>query len=701
MNRYLLDYETTSAADIRRGAYRYASDPTTRILMFAISKNGGDPVLWDYLSPDSEESNNAWCLLNEAVETNSIISSFNVGFELAVSHYRLMKDVGIGCPSIEQLRCTRAMALRAAIPASLAKASKFLKLEEDKDARGKALISVFSDQSKLVLIRDTKVRRREQIAPDRRKVASPLLVNPIPWEWEITVAGEHITVRQAWDWFKEYCRRDVVVEGAVADALKRYELTGHELEGFQFDLRMNHRGAPVNMPALVHAEGMIQQHAERLTSEFREITSLMPSQTAKVLEWLKDQGYPGDNLQRATMDEWLGSTLMSDKARRALEIRAQLSFAAVKKIPTMIETACPDNRMRGLFRWHGAQRTGRWTSSGPQLQNAKRPTIKDPDSAYADIVAGVDLDTFAERHGNPYEAIASCVRNFLQPHDGRKMLDADYAGIELRLAGLMAGQDDMVQAFREGRDLYKELASIIFGVPVSSITKDQRFVGKTAYLACIYQVGARTFFNTCAMWGQEIPKKLAIKSVRVFREQNHRFPETWRSYHDAAINAMRHHNKWFHATPMVKFAYVNAKPFPRLVMRLPSGRDIVHPLPQVKTVVKETEDFETGEVREWEAEQISFYGQLKGSAKWGRVETYAGSLFQSSVQATARDLMVNGCVEAERRGFKIFSVIHDQALAEEGDPEEFAKALCTLPDWMPQDFPLVAESALVDFYKKD
>jgi hypothetical protein len=46
-------------------------------------------------------------------------------------------------------------------------------------------------------------------------------------------------------------------------------------------------------------------------------------------------------------------------------------------------------------------------------------------------------------------------------------------------------------------------------------------------------------------------------------------------------------------------------------------------------------------------------------------------------------------------------VIHDQALADEGDVDAFEKALCTLPAWLPADFPLAAESSLVERYAKD
>lgn len=691
MSIFHWDYETTSACDISLGSARYACDPSTRILMFAASVDDGSPVLWDFLNPDSEESRHAVSLFNTARDLGLPAYAHNVMFEHFVSRYRLLADVGIQPFTIEQLRCTAAMARRAAIPVSLAKCAEFLKLGIDKDARGKALIGIFSDQNKQVLIRNGK---------ESRKTHSPILENPIPWNWTMTVAGETLTVAEAWQQFKDYCRQDVRVEQRVHKALAKFEILGDELQGFQFDLRMNDLGAPVNVEALKHAAVILDYHREALEKEFSGLTGLMPTQTAKVLEWLRGEGYPGDNLQAETMEKWLGSSFLTASGARALDIRSQLSFAAVKKVGAMLDTVCPDGRMRGLFTWHGAQRTGRWTSQGPQLQNAKKPTIKDADDAYLHIRQGFDPEAFEILHGNPYEAVASCIRNFMQMPVG-SMLDADFAAIELKLAGILADQHSMTDAFREGRDLYKELASVIFGIPVDEITKDQRFVGKTAFLACIYQVGAKTFHDTCAKWGKPIPKELAIKAVATFREVNYKFPPLWRKYESAAIAAIESPEKWFVASPYVKFARTLKPPFDRLIMRLPSGRDIIHPYPAVERKVKTHRDFETGEVREWETNDITFYGQMKGTAQWGRVGTYAGSLYQTSVQATARDIMVNGCLTAEREGFKIFALIHDQALAEEGDPELFVKALCTLPPWLPADTPITAEGGLAPYYRKD
>lgn len=691
MSIYHLDYETTSACDIGLGAYRYAADQSTRILMFAIAEDDLEPFVWRFDQPNSAESHGARKLLKLAIDSGSLIYAFNVMFEQAISHYRLMQDVGLEPPAIEQWRCVRVMALRAAIPASLAKASEFLKVS-DKDKVGKVLINIFSDQSKLTSIHSGK---------EKNKVPSPILEKEIPWEWEMTVAGQTMTVRLAWQKFIEYCRQDVVVEQQVHHKLSKFELKGMELEGFLFDLRMNHRGAPVNVPALNHAQHLLDEQGDLFTKEFKTLTGLMPSQTAKVLEWLKAQGYPADNLQAKTMDEMLGSALLTSEGKKALALRANLSFAAVKKVAAMLNTVCPDGRMRGLFNFYGAQRTGRWTSSGPQLQNARKPTIKDHDAAYRDICGGTELDLIRDFYGNPYEVVASCIRNFLQMMNGEEMIDLDLANIESRVSSMLAGCTKDLDIYREGRDAYKEMASDIFKISVAEVTKEQRFVAKVAVLSLVFQTGAKTFYETCATWGMPIAKALASKTVRTFRETKPEFPSTWRKFEASAITAIKTPNQWIDANEFVSFARSTKAPFDRLLMRLPSGRCLVYPNPKIERKVKRHKDFDTGEVRDWETDEISFYGALRGYAGWGRVATYAGDLFQSATQATARDIMMHGCILAEKEGFNIFALIHDEALSEYGDVDLFQKCFTTLPEWMPQDFPLAAEGGLVPYYSKD
>jgi DNA polymerase len=684
------DFETTSACDIKLGAYRYASDPSTRILMFAILVDDEAPLAWRFDDPQCEESLAAVALLRKVIEEGHLLFAHNAPFELAIATYRLMQDVGVRPPSIEQIRCTMAMCRTAALPPSLAGASEFLKLGVDKDKRGKALIGIFSDQTKVV----TLTRGKEKM-----KTGNPILEDDIPWDWMVTVGGESMTVRAAWLAFIEYNRQDVRVERGVHKTLHKFELEGQELEGFLFDLRMNLRGIPVNLPALGTAQAIIESVGAKLAAEFTEVTGLQPTQTMKVLQWLQERGYPGADLTGATMKEYLGHESLIGDAPRALEIRSLLSFAAVKKVKAMKETACPDGHMKGLFTWYGAQRTGRWTSGGPQPQNARRPSIKDADFVYSLVCDGIDPDGFSSLYEKEYECMASVVRNFIQPHQGM-MLDADYSNIESRVAALIAGQESMLDAYREGRDLYKELAVAIFNVPFEEVTKEQRFVAKIASLACIYSTGARTFHETCATWGMPIEKKLACHTVRVFRQTNEQFPITWRKYGTTAVKAINEPGVWHPVNEFVAFAYSNTKPFPRLVMRLPSGRKLVLPMPKVSRVMKKHRDYETGEEREWETDEISFYGSLRGYAGWGRVATYPADLFQSSVQATARDIMQNGCLNAQAKGFEIFALIHDQALAHDGDIDQFVDALCTRPSWLPENFPLAAEGNRVPYYSK-
>lgn len=696
MSIYGYDYETTSAEPITSGAWKYASHPSTRILMFAIAKDEEPPVLWNFLEPESVESQKAKNLLAEAVETQSPLFAFNAGFELAVNEYRLIEDTGISdTPSVDQLRCSQAMARRAAIPVSLAKAAEFLKLDIAKDTKGRALIAAFSDQTKLVTLTHGK---------EKRKSPNPILETPVPWDWTMTVGGETLTVKVAWMMFCSYCKTDVAVERELRKRLARFELVGSELDGYVFTNRLNMLGAPVNLKAANNAQEIIDTHRNHLEGEFKKITGLIPTQTKKVLEWLQSEGYPADNLQAATMREMNGSDFMSEEGKEALAMRSDLSFAAIKKVKAIIDTACPDDTLKGMFTWYGASATGRWTSGGVQLQNARKSSIKNADMAYHHLCEGIHPELFEMGFGNPYEAIASCIRNFVQPHNGATMLAVDYSNIESRVAAWLAGQDDLLDMYRQGKDAYKELASKVFGVPVEEVTKEQRFVGKVGNLSLVFQTGAKTFHETCAAWGMPIDKKLACATVRTFRQENDQFPKTWRAYESAAVKAIKEPGKWFEASKYVSFASTTKAPFPRLMMRLPNGRALCYPLPEVKRTVKRHRDYETGESREWESEDITFWGQLRGTVDWGRVNTYAGSLFQSSVQATARDIMQDGCVVAHYSGYRIFSIIHDEVLAHNDHAdglEGLEKALCSHPDWLPSDFPLEVSGAECNYYTKD
>jgi DNA polymerase len=78
----------------------------------------------------------------------------------------------------------------------------------------------------------------------------------------------------------------------------------------------------------------------------------------------------------------------------------------------------------------------------------------------------------------------SPLKHAIIPPDGYMMIDSDSSQIEARTLAWLAEQDDLVDAFDRGEDVYKIMASAIYGKDVSQITKDERFVGKTTILGC-------------------------------------------------------------------------------------------------------------------------------------------------------------------------------------------------------------------------
>jgi len=666
VSTYSLDFETTSACDIGFGAYRYAADPSTRILLFAIAKDDEAPVIWRIDEPDFPESCKALYLFRMAVKEGAPIRAFNVGFEAAICKYVLERQLGIKPPALDQWRCTQFLCRRSGAPPSLAKAAEFLKLGDQKNPIGKALIGVFSDQNKLVDLLPPKGDLKDK---DWKKIerpsASPILEDEIPWDWSFSIAGGRMTVREGWDAFISYCRQDVVVEREVARKLAKMEPSPEVLAGFHFDLRMNDRGVPVDVPSLKKAQHLIVRYEEELSGRFREITGLNPSQTAAALKWLKGRGYAGDSLNAATVADVRKKHYdkLDAEGRKALDIRVALSFAAVKKVPAMMQWACPDGRIRGAFTFYGAQKTGRWTSQGPQFQNMKKPGKKIKKLVpyiYSLLAAGeLDNELVAILFGNPYEVYASLSRYFVRIQ-GKQIYDVDFAQVEARILPALIGCERILDKFRNGEDIYMDVANAL-GV--------DRDMGKVISLLCQFQGGWRA---VKVPLGDRITEADARKAVSVYRKENPEVVEAWGVFQDTWIRALRDPGRWHNATEKVQFAYSTKDPFPRMLMRLPAGRDIVYPYPkaqpitmvrfartvrvEVKTDEKKIEIIEEAQKSEWlrlpghldpavcmmhkdargwqsvtghfHTHELEFWGHIK-DAHWGTVKTYGGDLLQS------------------------------------------------------------------------
>lgn len=113
--------------------------------------------------------------------------------------------------------------------------------------------------------------------------------------------------------------------------------------------------------------------------------------------------------------------------------------------------------------------------------------------------------------------------------EGHSIVESDSSQIEARMLAWLAGQDDIVQAFRDKKDVYKKMAAAIYGVAESDVTKDQRFVGKTTVLGAGYGMGGEKFQLALKNSGVEITKEEATKIIGIYRETNDAISGLWRS----------------------------------------------------------------------------------------------------------------------------------------------------------------------------
>ena len=111
---------------------------------------------------------------------------------------------------------------------------------------------------------------------------------------------------------------------------------------------------------------------------------------------------------------------------------------------------------------------------------------------------------------------------------GYVMIDSDSSQIEARTLAWLAEQDDLVEAFDRGEDVYKIMASAIYGKDMSEITKDERFVGKTTILGCGYGMGAAKFQAQLKNFNVEITLGEATRIIDTYRTTYPKITALWK-----------------------------------------------------------------------------------------------------------------------------------------------------------------------------
>lgn len=263
------------------------------------------------------------------------------------------------------------------------------------------------------------------------------------------------------------------------------------------------------------------------------------------------------------------------------------------------------------------------------------------------------------------------------PPEGYQMIDSDSSQIEARTVAWLAGQDDLVEAFDRGEDVYKIMASAIYQKEVADVTKEERFVGKTTILGAGYGMGAKKFQAQLQTFGVEIEEGEAQRIITVYRETYPEIPKLWKQA-QRCLEACIGNN----ACSLGREGVLEFDPSKK-GFKLPSG------LWQRYEGIRKEVDAEGKE-------------QFVYKTRKGMVKMYGGKVVENICQALARCVIAEQMLRIAKR-YKVVLTVHD-AVACIAPIEEIKEAQAYVEEcmkWRPtwaESLPLNCESGIGNSY---
>jgi DNA polymerase len=650
-----IDIESYSAADLTEvGVHRYVEDPTFEVLLIAYSVDDGPVIVIDEKTLSNEDLERRIEFFNLLVDPAVTKYAYNAAFERSC----LAKWAEEPMPP-EQWKCTMVHALMCGLPGSLAAVGMALGLPEDKlkDKQGKALIDYFCKPCKPTKANGGRVRNLHAHDPEK------------------------------WKLFIEYNRQDVVTETEIRHRLDQINrVPEREQELWQLDQQINDHGIRIDVPMVEKIVDFDEIRAGELMEEARQITGLSnPNSLTQLKAWLNNQGVEVDSLNKDSLEELLKEDLPRD-VMRVLQIRKASGKTSTAKYAKMLGAVCSDDRLRGILQFYGANRAGRWTGKLVQVHNLAKNYMPDLDLA-RELTAAGDFDTLQTLYGEPSFVFSELVRTAFIPSDGNKFVVSDFSAIEARVVAWVAGEEWVLDAFRQGKDIYCETASMMYHVPVVKHGENGhlRQRGKVAVLACGYGggVNAMRAMDTTGT----IPDEELQSVVDQWRQANPKIVQLWKKVELAAKSAIEDHR--MHTIQRnISFGYRNGN----LYITLPSGRSLCYFGARLK-------DGQYGD-------QIVYKGVNQTTKKWEDTETYGGKLVENIVQGIARDCLAEAMLRVAKDGMQIVMHVHDEMIVDvPGDIAEtilnrINSDMSTPIDWAP-GLPLKGDGYVCDYYRKD
>ena len=638
------DFETRSEIDLlKEGLYRYVESPTTKALCLATSVDGGDPILW-------RPGDKIPLKLKKAVNQKSPFYAWNSSFERLIYWTIMVKRYNWPMIPMERFFCTASQARAMGWPRRLENAAKFAGLPFNKDAEGSRVM---------------------------KKMCKPLTHHPVTW-WDEPEDYEKLY---------EYCRTDVRVEMGLGQLLR--PLDERERACFLLNERMNDRGWRVDIDLARRAVAEAEELKADLNERIEDLTNgavTAVTQNDKLLQWLNTTyGFGLQSVEKRELAALLSSDTIDPVAAEVIDIRLQGAKAAVSKYQALLNRASDDGYLRGLYLYHGAGQTGRFTAQGVQVHNLIRDSLPDE---VTDDFKNRGLKAFKKAKVQPMTGLARMVRQAFLPTKKKQLVVGDWKAIEAiilpwQAEGCGIDTEGYLQAWRDGKPIYEMQAVEIFSVELKKVTQDQRRSGKICVLAFGYEGGANAYLTMSRGYGETgVDEKTALQYCRAWRAANPWAPKFWKLLSSSAVAAMRTPEEVIDLGSISFVCHGD-----HLYMKIPSGRVITYPFASLSLDKRDN----------W---RVSYKrgnrNPKNGSSHWPTVDLYGGLLAENATQATARDILVDTLLRSEDSELiDLVGHTHDEVVAEfsgggKAAMKELDKLMCVVPSWA-KGLPLSAE----------
>jgi DNA polymerase len=504
-----LDTETRARLDISVGTDRYTRAAECRIVTYTFVT--GPAKIWlPYCQPIPQD-------LKDALDDPEfLILAHNAAFDRLI----LARALKLVTP-ISRWRCTMAAASAHGLPGSLEALGRVCMLTEDegKLTEDKGLIHTFCVPQPAT---------GEFIEPEDK-----------PEEWAR---------------FCAYAIRDTEALRAIFNRMPAVNYAGVNLRSWMLDQLVNERGFGFDRALATAASDFLDRAREASRKVMRENTENQigsATQAKRLLAYIRNR-YDIDieSLRAGDVRDYLESDDLDPILRTVLEERLEAGKSAGTKFKRGLVLAGPEDRIRHWCRWSGAGRTGRHAARGYQPHNMARPSITvrrppghkragrielDPvkastidDVIIPGIYSGEALNNPLV-YGGPFEAVAIAVRHGIIAAQGNELVVADFKNIESVITPWVAGEQSVLDAFRDLFDNPKDKSRTRTASsparcsvkPPEEVNESERQMGKVCILAFGFGGGVAALVNMAIAYQMDL-EPLAASCSRRQR------PSSWR-----------------------------------------------------------------------------------------------------------------------------------------------------------------------------